>query len=182
MRQRARRSNSSDFSRQQVAAAPAEHRYPVRTAHRHINRERPICWSVAKLGRAFQQTGRTTNTAGKAASCAPYRGHYHGQESNAQPIGQVVRRLRARGSETDGQATRCASATSISRRQTSDSLSAFASCRCWPEASLRAAMQRYVSKLRSRTTRKRMLNSSSVKFSIFRPIEGRPLRSEPPGI
>ena len=128
VRQRARRSYSSDFSRQQVAA-PAEYRYPFRTTHRHITRERPTCWSVAKLGRAFQQTGRTTNTAGKAASCAPCRGHYHGQESNAQPIGQVVRRLRARGSETDGQATGSASSTSISRRQASHSLSAFASCR-----------------------------------------------------
>ena len=27
-----------------------------------------------------------------------------------------------------------------------------------------------------------LVKTSSVKFSIFRPIEGRPLRSEPPGI
>ena len=89
VRQRARRSYSSDFSRQQVAAAPTEHRYLVRTTHRHINRERPICWSVAKLGRAFQQKGGTTNTASKAASCAPCRGHYHGKNRTLNPSAKL---------------------------------------------------------------------------------------------
>ena len=76
--------------------------------------------------------GRLCNS-GKGWS-ARHRGHLCTllralSRSRIQPIGQVVHRLRARGSETDGHATRSASATPISRRQNSDSLSAFACCR-----------------------------------------------------
>jgi DNA-binding transcriptional LysR family regulator len=102
---------SSDFPRQQVAAAAAKHHYSVRTTDRDAHRERRICRSVAELGCASQQTGGIENTAAQVTGRTHRRQHCHGQEAHPQPSGQAVHRLCARSGKTDGRPDEEASAT-----------------------------------------------------------------------
>jgi DNA-binding transcriptional LysR family regulator len=111
VQQHPRRAYSSDFPRQQVAAAAAKHHYSVRTTDRDAHRERRICRSVAELGCASQQTGGIENTAAQVTGRTHRRQHCHGQEAHPQPSGQAVHRLCARSGKTDGRPDEEASAT-----------------------------------------------------------------------